>query len=190
MKINTFKTIRKVLFCAVLVFSFSLSLVVSIAGTSSATVDTTKCADSGGTDQSVCPGPVTQGQIACMNGDQSQCTPSEGQVNCGGNQKCGDIVNSFVDVVNLLSAVVGIIVVGVIIFGGIQFSTSGGDPQRVAEAKKHISNAVIALVAFLLLWAFLNFIIPGGVLNGIKAGNSNTTVTGGGASGGGFSGSF
>lgn len=70
--------------------------------------------------------------------------------------------------VNLLSAAVGIIVVVAIIVGAIQFSSAAGDPQKAANGKKHIQNALLGLLAYLLLYAFLQFIIPGGLLNATK----------------------
>lgn len=89
---------------------------------------------------------------------------------CSKDSKCKSIFTDYlIPAVNLLSALVGVIVVAVIIFSGIQFSASGGSPEAVASAKKHLQSAVIALVAFIFLWAFLNFIIPGGVFNGNPA---------------------
>ncbi len=38
-------------------------------------------------------------------------------------------------------------------------------PRTTAEAKKRIINVVIALVAYFFLWAFLQWVIPGGALN-------------------------
>lgn len=66
----------------------------------------------------------------------------------------------------LISAAVGVAIAIAIIVGGIEYITSAGDPQRAASGKKRIVNALIGLVAFALLFAFLQFIIPGGVLNG------------------------
>lgn len=86
---------------------------------------------------------------------------------CQTDTKCDSIFTTYLTpVIQLLSAAVGVIVVAVIIFSGIQFSSSGGDPQAVASAKSHIQSAVVALIAFIFLWAFLNFLIPGGVFNG------------------------
>jgi hypothetical protein len=85
---------------------------------------------------------------------------------CDQNASCKKIYDYLIKAADLLSALVGVVAVGMIIFGGIEFSSSGGDPQKVASAKGHITNAVIALVAFLFLFAFLNFIIPGGLFNG------------------------
>jgi hypothetical protein len=67
--------------------------------------------------------------------------------------------------VNLLSAAVGVVVVLGIIFGAIQFSSSAGDPQKAANGKNHIRNALLGLLAYILLYAFIQFIIPGGKLN-------------------------
>ncbi len=66
-------------------------------------------------------------------------------------------------IVNALAAGVGIMVVASIIIGGIQYSVAGDQPGKLEEAKKRITNALLALVAFFLTWAFLEWLIPGGV---------------------------
>jgi hypothetical protein len=67
--------------------------------------------------------------------------------------------------VNVLGALVGVIAVVMIVVAGIQYSSSGGNPQVTAEAKKRIINVMIALAAFIFLWAFMQWVIPGGALN-------------------------
>lgn len=73
------------------------------------------------------------------------------------------IVKDLKLLINLLSAGVAVIVVISLIFAGIQYTTSGGDAQKVAAAKSRIYNSVFALVAFLFLYAFLQWLVPGGV---------------------------
>jgi len=90
----------------------------------------------------------------------SNCTTDCKQVNA---QQCG-IIKWLVLVINFLAAGVGIIVVTMIIIGGIEYTTSADNPQQVANARKKIINALLALVSFIFLYAFLNFIVPGGVL--------------------------
>jgi hypothetical protein len=68
--------------------------------------------------------------------------------------------------IQVVSALVGVAVIAGIIWGGIEYITSAGDPQRAASGRKHIVNALIALVAYGLLYAFLQFMVPGGILNG------------------------
>jgi hypothetical protein len=62
----------------------------------------------------------------------------------------------------VLSALVGIVAVIAIVVGGIQVTTSAGDPQKSAAGKNHIRNAVIGVAAYVFLYAFLQWIIPGG----------------------------
>ena len=68
-------------------------------------------------------------------------------------------------IIALLSALVGIAVVIAIIYGAIEYTTSGGDPQRIASGKKHIIEALIGLVAFMLLYSFMQFLVPGGLFS-------------------------
>lgn len=82
---------------------------------------------------------------------------------CTGS-KC-DIIDNFVNpAIRLLSVLVGIAAAAGIIIGAIQVSTSAGDPQKAANGKNHIRNAIIALVTYVLLFVVLNWLIPGGAL--------------------------
>jgi hypothetical protein len=74
-----------------------------------------------------------------------------------------DLVKKYLNpAINLFSALVGVVVVMSIIIGGIQYSSSAGDPQKAAKAKGRILNAIIAILAYAFLYGFLQFIIPGG----------------------------
>ncbi|MFI5271281.1 MAG: hypothetical protein ACHQT9_04525, partial [Candidatus Saccharimonadales bacterium] len=66
---------------------------------------------------------------------------------------------------DLLSGMVGIIVVISLILGGIQYSASEGDPQKSAKAKDRIAKTIFALLAYIFLYAFLQFIIPNGAFH-------------------------
>ena len=77
-------------------------------------------------------------------------------------QHCG-ILNYIVIAINILSALVGIVVVGSIIYGGIQYSMAGSDPQKISAAKERIRNAIIALLVFIFAYSFLNYLVPGGL---------------------------
>lgn len=66
--------------------------------------------------------------------------------------------------INFVSAGIGIVVTIMMAIGGIQYASAGGNPQAVGAAKKKITNAIIALLAFIFLWAFLMWLVPGGVL--------------------------
>ena len=66
-------------------------------------------------------------------------------------------------IVNVLSAGVGIVVIAMIILGGIQYSIAGDNAQAVSAAKQRITNALLALFAYLFIFAFLQWLIPGGL---------------------------
>lgn len=67
--------------------------------------------------------------------------------------------------VKVLSIIVGIVVVMSLILGGIQYSASEGDPQKAAQARDRIAKTILALLVYIFLYAFLQFLIPGGVFN-------------------------
>ena len=64
---------------------------------------------------------------------------------------------------NFLAVGVGVVVVGGIIYGGILISAGGGDSARTKQGTTFIVNSIIGLVAFLFMYAFINFIVPGGL---------------------------
>jgi hypothetical protein len=78
------------------------------------------------------------------------------------SSNCG-IYRILLIAINLLSAMVGVVVVIMVIVGGIQYSSAGADPQKVAAARGKISNALLALVAYLFMFSFLQWVVPGGI---------------------------
>lgn len=96
----------------------------------------------------------------------SECadTPTGQGKNCDDKQ-C-DLVALYVNpAIQLLSITVGLVVAASLIMGGIQYTTSSGDPQKTSAAKGRIQNTLMAFLAYAFLYAFLNFLIPGGLFN-------------------------
>lgn len=79
------------------------------------------------------------------------------------SKNCG-IVAYILLFTNVLSGLVGIVIVIMIAVGGIQYTTARDDPQAVAAARNRIRNAILALVFYLFGFAFLQWLIPGGIL--------------------------
>lgn len=78
-----------------------------------------------------------------------------------------DLVKTYVDpFINVLAAAVGVVVTISIVIGGIQYSSSAGDPGKMQAARRRITNAIVALIGFFLFYAVLQWLIPGGFLNG------------------------
>ena len=94
-------------------------------------------------------------------GDQNTVTTS---IDIGCTGKGNPIADMTFGIIRFLSAGVGIVVVASIIVGGIQYTTSAGDPQKTAAATKRIRESLIGLLVFIFAYAILNYIIPGAVL--------------------------
>ncbi|MBP9813339.1 hypothetical protein KBC51_02785 [Candidatus Saccharibacteria bacterium] len=65
--------------------------------------------------------------------------------------------------INLVAGIVGVGAILMIIWAGIQYTTARDNPQAITAAKQKILNVVIGIAAFIFMWAFLNWLIPGGV---------------------------
>ena len=65
--------------------------------------------------------------------------------------------------INILTAGIGLAVVGGIIYASILYTTAGGNAEQTKKALEFIRNVVIGLLAYALMFAILNFIIPGGL---------------------------
>ncbi len=76
-------------------------------------------------------------------------------------------------VTNTMFYLAGIITVIMVIYGGIRFATSAGDPGKAAEAKKTIAYAITGLVIVILAYAIVNF-----VLDVFDSGPTSTIETG------------
>jgi hypothetical protein len=119
-------------------------------GTQPANNDLSKCPGTGGiTTQNCVKVGVKIGGKDCID-------------NAAGNG--GAIVVYLRLVLQFLSGGIGLIIVLMLTIAGIQYIVSTGDPVQVKNAKNRIVNALTALVLFLLGFAIISFIVPGGVL--------------------------
>lgn len=76
-----------------------------------------------------------------------------------------DLIGKYINpAIAFLAAIVGLVTVISIVVGGIQYASSGDDPQKVQKAKARIFNSILGLLAFFFLYAFLDWILPGGLL--------------------------
>lgn len=113
---------------------------------------------------------------ACSNStlpSTNNC-PSSGSADAGNKQsanpkeiqaclKLNPIFKRLNEIINILAGAVGIVVTGAIIVGGIQYIMAGGNATAITAARQRITNALIALAAFIFMYSFLQWLIPGGV---------------------------
>ena len=68
-------------------------------------------------------------------------------------------------VINILSAGIGLAAVGGAVYGAVLYSSAGANPDNVKKAKEMFVNIGIGVVAYLLMYSLLNYLIPGGLFN-------------------------
>ncbi|MFA6255188.1 MAG: hypothetical protein WC675_04150 [Patescibacteria group bacterium] len=70
-----------------------------------------------------------------------------------------DIREGIMAIVNVLLGFLGIIAIIIILYGGFVWLTSGGNEEKVGQAKKIISAGVIGLVIIFISYAIATFVI-------------------------------
>lgn len=68
-------------------------------------------------------------------------------------------------VINIMTAGVGVLAVGGIVYGSILYATATDSLDKRKKAKDTIFNVVVGIVAYALMYSFLNYIVPGGIFN-------------------------
>jgi hypothetical protein len=124
------------------------------------------------------PGDSGDSPKACTDQTNALCAPTSGVCSDGvckdaaadPNADCSkhgcDFVDKYINPsINLLSLTFGLIAVISLIQAGIQYIMSTGDPQKTSQAKSRITNTIIAVIAYLFLYSFLQFLVPGGLFN-------------------------
>ncbi len=104
-------------------------------------------------------------EIYCGKGDKQVQISFD--IGCLGNAYNGKEYSPILDMlfalIRFLSAGVGLVVIGSIIYAGIQYSASRGNPQSTEAAIKRVANSMFALLLYLFSFALLNFLVPGGL---------------------------
>ena len=73
------------------------------------------------------------------------------------------------NIINGITLALGIVCVVFILYGGVQYMTSAGDPGKLQKAKHTILYACIGLIICVLAFAITNFVI------GLISGSSTPT---------------
>lgn len=100
----------------------------------------------------------------CIANDKAQnSTDTAASGKACNKDKC-DLVTKYINpFINVGSGLAGILITISMVVGAIQMGSAGGDPGKFAKGRQRVGNAIGALVAFIFLWAVLNWLIPGGL---------------------------
>lgn len=84
----------------------------------------------------------------------------------GDGKSVGPIEDMVYAFVKLLSLGVGLVLIASVIYAGIQYASSSGNPEKTAAAKTRILNAFVGLIFYLLIFALIQWLVPGGLFAG------------------------
>ena len=97
----------------------------------------------------------------CGGGDDAVKT----QFNFGCQGKGGVIEDFAYAIIRFLSYGVGLVLAASLIYAGIMYSTSSGNPENTQAAKKRILNTMIGLIFYIFIFAIIQYLVPGGLFN-------------------------
>lgn len=143
--------------------SFSTTLVSAQQGLGS-------CEDADGDPSTVgCTAASCEGDTT-LSADGSECVPVS-QIDCDGdggalNKDNCQIVAYLIIAINFLTAVAGVAIVGGMVYGGYLYLTARDNPGQVQSGRSKIVWSLVALLMLIFGYAALQWLVPGGVLNG------------------------
>ena len=85
-------------------------------------------------------------------------------INFGCQGKGNALLDLIFALVRFLSAGAGIVVVASLVYAGIQYSASRGDPNATVAAMKRVQNTAVALLIYIFAFAIINYIVPSAFL--------------------------
>lgn len=66
-------------------------------------------------------------------------------------------------IIQFVAGIFGLVAVLMIIIAGFQYMTSAGNPDAIKKAKSRIANVILSIILFALMFAILQYLLPGGV---------------------------
>lgn len=109
--------------------------------------------------------PILAGSFAFAaeetDGKGSSCAQTAilNDINCdnGRGSSIVDIIGAVIDIMTVLIGILGAIGIAVT---GIQYLTAGGSEEKTRKAKRRLFEIVIGLVAYVVMYALLKFLLP------------------------------
>jgi hypothetical protein len=102
------------------------------------------------------------GVVTLVSPDLALASPAseiQSGVNASGGSGQATLGNRIQTLVNVLLFILGAIAVVMIVIGGIRYATSNGDSGSIKTAKDTILYAVIGLIAAIMAYAIVNFVV-------------------------------
>lgn len=95
---------------------------------------------------------------AIVLSDQCSSSGSSSEV-CASKNSKDDLGRIIKQITNVLFFIVGSLSVVMIIYSGIRYTTSAGNPAGVTAAKNSLIYSIVGLVVAILAYAIVNFVV-------------------------------
>ena len=100
------------------------------------------------------------GKVKCPDGSDAGANGLAGCSKLKENSaNKNDLMEQANTIINVIIGVIAFVAVAFIIFGGVQYTTSAGDPGKVKKAKDTILYGIIGLVVSMLAYSIVNFVL-------------------------------
>lgn len=96
----------------------------------------------------------------------AQCTNDNGQTTCNGVSGVSQLEQLIVRIIALASGLAFMALIIMLVYAGIKFITSNGEPKNIQAAQQIVTWAVIGMAALVLAWIILLIIqqfVGGGI---------------------------
>lgn len=155
--IYTSLSIKRILLIAAAVFGL---LLVAVGTTHAEAPALTNVAAAARPTRPATPAAPTAVKHYC-GGDDTQI---ETAIDIGCRTKGNAVLDATFAIIRFLSNGVGLVLIGSLVYAGIQYTASNGNPQNIAAAENRIKAVMVALLIYIFAYAMLNYLIPGQLL--------------------------
>lgn len=110
---------------------------------------------------------LSEGETSLFGGATAEnvCGGGENEIRTSIDFGCKGEGNAMLDlafaIIRFLSNGAGLVIIGSLVWAGIQYTGSRGDPQSSAMAINRIQSTVFALLIFIFAYAIINYLVPG-----------------------------
>lgn len=114
--------------------------------------------------------------VTCPAGTNRQGSSASTLAECN-IENDNSLIPTILNIIQVTIGVLALVAVIVIIFAGVQYTTSAGDTGKVKKAKDSILYGIIGLVIAILAFAIVNFVLSSLTKKPTTGGSSNNSTT-------------
>lgn len=114
--------------------------------------------------------------VTCPTGTNRQGSSASTLAECN-IENDNSLIPTILNIIQVTIGVLALVAVIVIIFAGVQYTTSAGDAGKVKKAKDSILYGIIGLVIAILAFAIVNFVLSSLTKKPTTGDSSNNSTT-------------